>query len=163
MRDIIEDFFSKSAEERIAYAIMGLEALFLRGGESEELSRRLAQRVARILGIIGFNSIDVYNTMKRGYRIRSAYVHGSTIKKLDHNIVNMYAREILDYLRICVILMIKLLISNSTKKNITKQKDEIIELIDDSLIDDESYKILKEKIAVIKIPRVNELINEEKC
>ena len=45
---------------------MGLEALFLRGGEHEESSRRLAQRVAKILDIVGFDPIDVYSIIKKG-------------------------------------------------------------------------------------------------
>lgn len=69
--------YDETIEEMIASTIMSLEALYLKENEKSELSERLAQRAGVLLGYFGYQPIDVYNRIKKGYDVRSSYVHGT--------------------------------------------------------------------------------------
>jgi hypothetical protein len=121
-------------ERRIANAIMGLEALYFKpSGEMQELQYRLGIRIAKILGILSFNSINVRCTIKDAYTIRSIFSHGGHLiyketrkyeTKYGGDIKNLL-NSILDYLRISILVSMTL----------HTEKDEFIDTIDNALID----------------------------
>jgi len=129
-------------EERIARAVMGLEALLLE--DEQELAYRLSLRAAKLLGLLGFEATDVQNRIKVAYNIRSKYVHGTL---LSHDEVQSRLRNIsspedflystLNYLRL---LIITLLLSKIPKKC-------LLSLLDNSFIDPNKDKELKEKLS----------------
>src|SRR5258707_11355024 len=66
-------------ERRISDAVIGLESLFL--SEMDELSYRLRLRVAKLLGIFGFVSGSVKDTVGLAYEVRSCFLHGSLVSR----------------------------------------------------------------------------------
>lgn len=117
-------------EQQIASAIIGLESLYV--NDSEELSRFLRLRISKFLGLAGLNPHRIQDVLKDAYHVRSYFVHGNKIsykerrkiqRKYDNE--NKLLRELLEYLRLSIIIFLSM----------HKQKDELIDLIDDSFID----------------------------
>lgn len=89
-------------------------------------------RIAKIFGLLEYDSYKVKEAIKDAYKIRSLFVHGGHLsykekRKLEseYGDIRTILLLILDYLRISIIIMIY----NK------KEKDEFIDLIDASLID----------------------------
>ena len=117
-------------EQQVASAIIGLESLYL--NDSEELSRFLRLRISKFLGLAGLNPQHIQDVLKDAYDVRSYFVHGNKIdykkrRKLQnkYKTENDFLREVLDYLRLSIIILLSM----------HRQKDELIDLIDDSFID----------------------------
>lgn len=140
-------------EQRIATAVMGLEALLLKSDEKSELSYRLGIRTAKIFSIFlkdpidtketVKNPIDIRKAVKDAYDVRSVFLHGDKLsdskkKTLNSNYGNLnnLFKKILDYLR--DLLLMSFLVN--------MDKGEFIDLIDESLIDEEKNKQLVEII-----------------
>jgi len=119
-------------ERRIANAVMGLESLFLKGGEMQELIYRLSMRIAKIFVLLGHDSYKVKDIVGDAYKVRSLFVHGAHLsykqkRKLnrEYGDIRSFLLSLLDYLRISIIVMIFM----------KKEKEEFLDLIDDSLVD----------------------------
>jgi len=119
-------------ERRIANSIMGLEALFLKPGEMQELVYRLTLRISKLLSLLGYNPHEIKKIVTDAYKVRNLFANGGHLsykkkKRLEskYKDVNTVLQSVLDYLRISIIVMIL----------INKEKDEFIDLIDDSFID----------------------------
>lgn len=119
-------------ERRVANAVMGLESLFLKGGETQELSYRLRLRIAKIFVFMGYDSYKVKDLVGDAYKVRSLFVHGAHLSYKEKRKLNSkyedtksFLLALLDYLRISI------LISIFSKK----EKEEFLDLIDDSLVD----------------------------
>jgi hypothetical protein len=111
---------------RISYAVMGLEALFLKSVENGELSMRLSQRVSKLINAITGDSIfEIFDAMENAYQIRSNFVHGS-IQGKPTSESKLILSKVLSYLRISIVVFLS--IEN-------KNKDQIINLIDHSILD----------------------------
>ncbi len=133
----------EAIENKIAYGIMGLEALYLKAEEREELSHRLAQRVAKILGVFGEQPIRTYALIKKGYELRSAFVHGSSLQPGDRQKLKNLLDNILEYLRKSILIFLQL------KKD--KEKDDFISMVDNSLLDEKAFDKLKNYLKTITI------------
>lgn len=133
-------------DKRIADVIMGLEALYLKpDGEMQELAYRLRIRISKLLGSLGYDPLKVKEIINDAYGIRSTFLHGGHLndkktKKLEakYKDSKILLYSILDYLRISIIMMILL----------PEEKVKLIDLIDDSLIDNKKEKKLRELIQV---------------
>lgn len=132
-------------ERRIANTIMGIEALLL--DSTQELSYKLGLRSAKVMSLLGNDPQEVRQIVKDAYSIRSLFSHGRRLsyrkkRKLElryGNIKNILSST-LDYLRrILVVMMI-----------IPKNKDELIDLIDNSLIDNKKESELKNLLDPLK-------------
>jgi hypothetical protein len=66
---------------RIALTCSALESIFSTG--SSELTHRVSERVAFMLGDNPSSRKSIYNLVKKLYSIRSAFLHGDSIKKAD--------------------------------------------------------------------------------
>jgi hypothetical protein len=119
-------------ERRIANAVMGLEALILKPGEIQELPYRLGIRISKLFALLGYNPHETKKIINDAYKVRNLFAHGGQLsykakKKLESKYTD--ARKlllsILNYLRILIIVM---MLSR-------KEKDELIDLVDDSLVD----------------------------
>lgn len=134
-------------ERRIANAVMGLESLFLKGGETQELIYRLSIRIAKIFSLLGYNSYKVKEIIRDAYKVRSLFVHGGHLsyrekRKLNdkYSDIRSFLLSLLDYLRISIIIMIF----------VKKEKEEFLDLIDDSLVDENKEKQLMNLLNSVK-------------
>ncbi len=114
---------------------MGLEALYFRpSGELQELQYRLAIRIAKTLGNFSLDPIKVKNTIKDAYTIRSIFSHGGHLdykqkKKYNEKYagdINNLLKTVLNFLRLSIIISI----------SIHQEKEEFIDILDNSLIND---------------------------
>ncbi len=126
-------------ERRIANAVMGLESLLLKGGENQELIYRLSIRIAKIFSLLGYDPYKVKDVVKDAYKVRSLFVHGDQLsynqkRKLNdkYGDIRSFLLLLLDYLRISIIIIMF----------VKKEKDELLDLIDDSLVDEDKGKQL---------------------
>jgi len=131
-------------ERRVANSMMGLEALFLKGSEIQELTYRLTIRVAKFLGLLGHDPRRVRAVLSDAYRVRNLFAHGSQLSKKErHRIESKYKdvknllKETLDYLRTCLVASILLGI----------EKGELVDQLDESLIDRESEEKMRSLVS----------------
>jgi len=128
-------------ESRMTFAIMSLEALYLKSGEREELEHRLSQRIAKILSIFGRDPLEVYHTLRRSYEIRSKFVHGEPLEKVDRQYAAENLLKILEYNRVSIVTSLQL------KENMAKE--QLLNLVDNSLLSPQAETKLNEKIKQI--------------
>jgi len=125
--------------------VIGLESLFLI--ENDELSFRLRLRLAKLLGMVGFDPYRIQDAIRRAYDVRSAYLHGDQVeprkvRRIDeqYGSLNSLLLEVLDYLR-CAIVILTM---------IEPTKAQFIELVDSSFIDENAAQKLAEMLAGVK-------------
>jgi hypothetical protein len=113
------------AEQEITSAITALEALFLTG--KPELTHRLAQRVSVFLRVLGrqTDAGTTYSSVTKGYKIRSKFIHGDSLKPEDRPKADSLARVLLEYARECVLAFFQL----------TTKKGELLSQLDRTMID----------------------------
>jgi len=135
------DSLSKNGilERRVANAVMGLEALFLKDDEIQELAYRLSFRVSKLLSLLGYDPHEVKEAVSDAYKVRNRFVHGGHLshkekKKIEskYKDVRNFLLQLLEYLRISIIVM---MLSG-------REKDEIMDLIEDSFIDKKREEML---------------------
>jgi hypothetical protein len=112
-------------ERAITSAMTSLEALFLEG--ESELTHRLAQRVSLFLRILGTqnDARDTYDKVKKGYKIRSTFIHGSSLKSKDRPDADVLAPILLEYARECALVFFQM----------TTSKGELLRQLDRAMID----------------------------
>jgi len=125
----------EATENKIAYAVMGLEALYLKAKE-EELSHRLAQRVAKLLSFREEKPIKIYNLVKEAYDIRSNFVHGSPLQNKKPQEVKKILDSIIEYLRKSIITFIQL----------QEEKEKLLSLVDNALLEKQAEDKLQNLI-----------------
>lgn len=134
----------KMPESRLTYRTMCLGALYLEG--EMELTRRLSQRVACVMSFFGYEPLDVFNTMKKSYEIRSRFVHGSKIEKKHRKNLAELEKELMNYARVSIIMFLQLQGS--------LEKDDFLSKLDTSLLGEKAKKelndFLKEKCQIIQ-------------
>lgn len=122
-----------SFERSVTSAVMALEALFFKpSGEQAELTYRLSIRVSRFLGFLGKNPTKTREVIELAYDVRSSYVHGGKTSHRDRRKIERlygslvtFQTELIDLVRISIVT------------NLVRHldKDEFVDMIDDSLID----------------------------
>lgn len=133
-------------ENRLATAIMALEALYLSEDELSELTERLSQRVAMALAPFGYKPLQVYNDVRRAYGIRSRYVHGSKIKQKE---IENLVEPILEYCRVSIIIFLQIHPEKDKgdEKDKDNEKTKMIKLLSNSLLDDTKKKKYHDKMS----------------
>ena len=119
-------------ERRIAYAIMGLEALYLRSDERNELQYRLGMRIAKVEMLLGGGPDSVKRDIKEAYNVRSTYVHGGLLSakeksRLERNVGTScadFGARIVDVLRSRILLL--LLSGQAKEDHIAKVEDSFL-------------------------------------
>ncbi len=126
-------------EKRISSAVMGLEALYLKPEERQELTYRLSMRASKLLSQIGYPAEEVRKNLIHAYDIRSTYVHGKILslkKKKEHEKqvgdLNKFPKVIMDYLRASIVTLLKM-----------RSKEILIQKIDDSFLDNKKEEEVK--------------------
>jgi len=134
---------------KILSSMTSLEALLSDG--STEITFKIRLRVAKLLSLLGFNSLEVSGKIKTAYNLRSKLVHGSNPQDKHKDLLEFarhHTHEILNYNRLC--LLICLQVKKSAEKEI------LIKLIDNSFIDTETDIELKRIISEkVKIPVID--------
>ncbi len=133
----VDALFQMGTPDRtIASAVSALEALFLKG--EPELTHRLAQRSAMFLKFLGpeRDATVVYSNIVKGYKIRSIFVHGGSLKAKDLPLATTLAPVVLEYARRCVLARLQLQSSIS--------KDDLLTKLDASMIDSSVGKNVKQ-------------------
>jgi hypothetical protein len=127
------------SERSITSAITALEALFLEG--ETELTHRLAQRVSLFLRALGTQSDaqGIYDKVKKGYRIRSTFIHGGSLKAEQRPQADSLAPVLLEYARECVLAFFQL----------AARKEEVLRQLDRAMIDSVRVTELEASLAHI--------------
>jgi len=121
-----EALFGLGPWERVIFsAVSSLEALLSTSGV--ELQYRLANRCALILKETGRDGISVRNTLKEAYGIRSKYAHGEYVNREKD--LSPLARATADISRQVIIVASQLIPEYG--------KSKFLELLDDSMVNDE--------------------------
>lgn len=118
-------FQAGPSERAITSAITALEALFLKA--EPELTRRLAQRVSVFLRVLGTqaDAQRTYDNVSKGYKIRSIFIHGGSLKPKDRPEADPLATVLLEYARECALAFFQL----ATKK------DDLLSQLDRTMIE----------------------------
>jgi hypothetical protein len=119
-------------EGAIACSIACLEALFLGDNPSTELQYRLTQRTISLLRSLGWNPLEMRKVIGEAYKVRSKYVHGASQKKMSQENLRELYQRVGEYSRIACLTWIQLAVKNGQKR------DEVLRLLDDALVDDDS-------------------------
>jgi hypothetical protein len=136
--------YDLSFEEIIVNGTMGLEAIYL--NDNKELGFKLSIFISKIMSYIDKDPLYIKEIINLCYEIRSYYVHGQDKKKKIDNKMkrkNITYKELinqlLDYLRISIIISFLLKLS----------KSDFIIKIENSLIDDNKNNELRDLIRKI--------------
>ncbi len=122
------------AERKLMTTVMGLESLFTFEKDKGENAFKLSIRCAKLLGFIGFNVEKVKKLIEEAYSYRNKVVHGSYISSEVRKKISEMLPEILNYLRVSLIIFISC-------QEIGK--DKIVEMIDKSMISKDAHDDLK--------------------
>ena len=130
---------ASDAEDRTALAVASLEGILVRKGETE-ISRRLAQRTAVLLGFAGLSAADVNRQMKKAYDIRSAFDHGelSTVKGRAE--AQAVQATILEYARLALLKHLEV-------DRWPNDKDKFLNDLDEALLDDSKRRELRKELS----------------
>lgn len=131
-----DDLFNHQAvpQARIAQAVMGLEALLLGEDERTELSYKLRNRAAVVLGTLRIDGRICAAVVGSAYGYRSKYVHGSVKKPPRPDEAVAIATEVGGYLRTLIVVFL-----------VATGKKRLIQLCDQALIDPSSRRELEEE------------------
>jgi len=122
-------------EGTVAWAVACLEALFLGDNPPAELTYRLAQRVAALLGCFGWASLEIRESVREAYDVRSRYVHGAVSKKLSHEALTALFRKVAEYARVSCLVWIQL--------QRAQERNEVLKVLDEAMVDDDARVRLK--------------------
>ena len=132
---------SRNHKAFLINSTMSLEAMFNEG--PSDIAYKLAMRIAFLSGITGFDPIEVFDKVKKMYRLRNKVVHGSNTPSQNFRDISIY--DIYKYATHCIKLMI-ILCKNRMEKN-SKCKEIIIKEIDHAILDPEKANELSEELA----------------
>jgi len=122
-------------EAPVAFAVAALEALFLGAETTTEVSYRLQQRVISLLRCFGWPTLEMKKDLTATYGIRSKYFHGAEQRKKAEDLKALFVR-IGEYARVSCLVWLLLLA--------THKKDEVLELLENALLDGDTFIRLKE-------------------
>ncbi|MGA7076092.1 MAG: hypothetical protein WBZ42_06065 [Halobacteriota archaeon] len=136
-----------SIEQQITSACMCLEALYL--DDKTEVAHKLKLRVAKLLGLVGVEPIDVCRDLKHAYNIRSSFLHGSLIKHKAAINPPELAKRTIDHARrsLVIYLLAKQLLDEKGKLSDGKPlKKGLIKRIDMSMVDQHKCEELHQEL-----------------
>lgn len=126
-------------ESRITSAITCLESLYLKARERMELSHRLSQRISALLRLFEFIPLKVYKDVSRAYDIRSTFIHGSQVEEKQQQSAPKLCETVLEYARVSLLVFFQL--------KGTVEKEELINKLDNSLLEEKALQKTKELIS----------------
>jgi len=124
-------------DRKLMTAVMGLESLFTLEKDKGENAFKLGIRVAKLLGNLNFGAERVRALIEEAYGFRNMVVHGSYIPQVKREKMNEIFPEILNYLRVSLIVF---LLTRETGKT------KMVEMIDESTINDIKNESMKKTL-----------------
>jgi hypothetical protein len=125
-----------STASKITAAITSLEALYLEN--NAELSYRLRLRVASLLRAVNvsnppeaYPAAQVFEDVREAYKIRSSYLHGSSVTKITKDCGSL-CEKIIEYARVSILAFLQMKGSHGL------EKEDILKMLDHALVDDKS-------------------------
>jgi hypothetical protein len=134
-------------EERLTYAVMGLESLFLE--QTFEAQFRLATRASHVLGRLNENASESYHSLLTAYKYRSKYVHGRMLAQKERPNGETILSEIWRYLRKSLLVWLFEGLSSDG------DKEQFLHRVDRALIDLKAEEDLRQTLG-----RVSNLLPE---
>lgn len=128
-------------EEKLTYAVMGLESLFLKA--QPEARYRLAVRAAHVLGHLNENPSVVYSTASEAYQYRSLHVHGSVLGSEKQARAKEVLEKIQKYLRKVILFWLLAGVLSEAKKY------QLIREVDSALIAENKAQSLKSELLAV--------------
>lgn len=116
-------------ERKVMNAIMGLEALYL--NENMELSYKLAMRCSKTMSLCGLDPLEIKNTIKAGYAIRSTFAHGAHLSKRD---IEKFDKQFSGHNNIAIQLCNYLRITICATVICNLKKDSFLDFLDNALL-----------------------------
>ena len=144
--------FGRPVESQIASAIFCLEALYFTADDIMELKHKLGQRVAILLKMITdiAPGPTIYKHISKAYKIRSEFVHGAILKPNLRKDAPALCEIILDFARMSLLIFLQL---KTARQRNGKDKEELINRIDDSLLDDGAREELNDLVKHVIVTR----------
>jgi hypothetical protein len=130
---------ASDAEDRTAHAVAALEGILVRREETE-ISRRLAQRTAVLLGFAGLSAAEVYRQMKEAYAIRSAFDHGELSTVGGRARAQAAEATVLEYARLALLKHLEM-------DRWPNDKEKFLNDLDEALLDDSKRQELRKEIS----------------
>jgi hypothetical protein len=135
-------------ERRLANVVMGMESLFLGGGEQQgDLAYRLRIRAAKVLGCLQGSPQCILDALKVAYSVRSTFVQGDQVSQktlhkieLAHGGLPGLARTVHEYLRQSILLALFW----------QPNKENFIRTIDGALVDREKDLSLAAEVGELR-------------
>lgn len=128
---------SGGIDRKLMTTVMGLESLFTFEKDKGENAFKLGIRVAKLLGHQGFDAEKVRALVEKSYSFRNKVVHGSYISQEENRKMSEILPDILNYLRISLIIFIF---------NQGTGKDKIIGMIDKATLSNIRNEELKKAL-----------------
>jgi hypothetical protein len=137
---------------KIFSCMTSLEALL--SNENMEITFKIRLRLSSLLRFFGFDGKNVSLKIRDAYSLRSKLVHGSSADTKEQlEFARDNTRKIINYNRLCLIIMLQL------RKLIAK--DRLIELLNDACIDDVKLEELRVLVLEnVEIPILRPFIND---
>jgi hypothetical protein len=132
-------------ERRIASAVMGIESMFM--SDKDVIGYKLAMRLAKLLGYLGYEPLRVKKAVSDAYTIRSKFVHGDNLGTKEVTKLSNQYSGLDQLLSHCLTYLRSLLIVTLLA---VKEKDKRIALTDEALIDDSKSSELRNALDPIK-------------
>lgn len=142
---------TKYTEERLLYAIMGLEALLSRRHEGRVL---VTNRLIILLDAMEKTSpLEVREAVRRAYQIRNRFVHGEAVETSESSEVANLLDRLIEYLRNSI--LVYLLLGSDKERLLTRLDDALfVAAIKDTLRIDMATHRLKGSSAPTGNPNV---------
>jgi len=140
-------------ESRIALSISCLEALYLKANERSELTHRLSQRAASVLGAYGYLPPKAYRELTRAYDIRSTFIHGSPMNEDQQKGADELCRAVLDYARVSLLMFLQ--------SGGSDEKERLIALIENALLDAKARTKLMSRLNGYPVPTATRINSAE--
>jgi hypothetical protein len=132
-------------EERIAQAVMGLEAILL--NENLELAYKVRVRAAKLLSFFGEDAIHVSDVLKDAYSVRSTFAHGDRLSYKRTKKLNEKYKPASNLLEETLEILRKALVTGILSR---KGKDPLIDMIDHALIDQQRHTALENQLRALR-------------
>jgi hypothetical protein len=127
-------------EERLLFAIMGLEALLSRRYEGRV---PVTNRLIVLLDALGETKpLDIRAAVQRAYQFRNRFVHGEAVKPSEAAELAILLSRMLDCLRRSIIVFMTL----------SAEKENLLSKLDDALFMPNTKTSLKDDIAAERLP-----------
>lgn len=140
-------------QDRLVDAVTTLEALV---GSDQELSFKVAFRVANLLGTTDDETVEVFQTVRAFYAVRSLIVHGATLKAKHLELVN--DQQPLESITRRLLVAV---IEGERRSSVSFTTKYVNEQLDKALVHSVKRRALQEALDVARMHDLHDVVTEE--